>query len=289
VQVATGLSLSGPLEDTTAAALRAEAGALLTVLGSERLPLSYETYRGGSRGLRYVSTSTTTRATGRTLASLRQRGSSGTRLGRHAGAITVGMRRDRSLARSEGAGLPVRVESSVGNRGCRPARSASVPPAGAPGAGVKINDAHCRTPTVSAKGDSMRATSTFAAAALVALSGCSAQERVSHDDSLAGAPAVESSVPTAAAVDTEPFSLVIHCGGREANFDGRDWVASTPLPVLTPGKVSGLSTSIFDVEGTMARVGDDLLRFTVTDEDVVEKGQSVDFVPAAAPPTSRCE
>jgi hypothetical protein len=146
-----------------------------------------------------------------------------------------------------------------------------------------------RTPTALADGDSMRATSTFAAAALVALSGCSAQERVSHEDSLFGAPAMESNGPTVAAVETEPFSLVIHCGGREANFDGRDWVASTPLPVLTPVEVSGISTSIFDVDGTMARVGDDLLRFTVTDEDVVEKGQSVDFVPAAAPPTSRCE
>jgi hypothetical protein len=61
------------------------------------------------------------------------------------------------------------------------------------------------------------------------------------------------------------------------------------MPVLTPVEVSGISASIFDVDGTMARVGDDLLRFTLADEDVVEKGQSVDFVPAAAPPTSRCE
>ena len=80
------------------------------------------------------------------------------------------------------------------------------------------------------------------------------------------------------------FSLLTHCGIRDAEYAGREWVAETPLP-QPRGRAdeTGITTNDGHTEGTMTLVSDDLLRFVVTDPLVEEVGLTVDFVPATAP------
>ena len=80
------------------------------------------------------------------------------------------------------------------------------------------------------------------------------------------------------------FSLFTHCGISSTEYDGRMWVAATPLPEPR-GRADETGTRTNDgyTEGTMTLVDDDLLRFVVTDPLVEEVGLTVDFVPAPAP------
>jgi hypothetical protein len=80
------------------------------------------------------------------------------------------------------------------------------------------------------------------------------------------------------------FSLLTHCGISSTEYDGRTWVAETPLPEPR-GRADETGTRTNDgyTEGTMTLVDDDLLRFVVTDPLVEEVGLTVDFAPATAP------
>jgi hypothetical protein len=143
----------------------------------------------------------------------------------------------------------------------------------------------------------VRAVGPLAFLALFALAGCSAEDPVAASgSSVAPAAAVEvssaavsPSVAEASVPAAEPFSLLIHCGGTEANFAGRDWVASTSMPQVTVVHSDGNSETVNYIDGTMTRVADDLLRFTIADPKIVETGKTVDFVPADQPPVSHCE
>jgi hypothetical protein len=109
-------------------------------------------------------------------------------------------------------------------------------------------------------------------------------------------PSPSTPIPTSTATEVattatgEPFSLLTHCGISTTQFAGRDWVAATPLPQpRVRDDATGVVVADGHTSGTMTVIDDDLLRFTVTDPAVEEVGLTVDFVPAAAPPTSRCE
>jgi hypothetical protein len=139
----------------------------------------------------------------------------------------------------------------------------------------------------------MRAVGPFAVLALVALAGCSAEDPVAASGAVVAVEVGPSAVSPAGAEvpapEAEPFSLLIHCGGTDANFGGRDWVASTPMPQVTVVQSDRNSEIMNYIDGTMTRVADDLLRFTIADPEIVETGKTVDFVPAEQPPVSHCE
>ena len=138
--------------------------------------------------------------------------------------------------------------------------------------------------------------------ALVALAGCSSADgappatrsaqtpSATSTEAATTATATSTEAATTATATGEPFSLLTHCGIARTQFAGRDWVAVTPLaePRIRDD-VTGVVVSDGYTTGTMTVVDDDLVRFTVTDPTVEEVGLTVDFVPAAAPPTSFCE
>jgi len=133
----------------------------------------------------------------------------------------------------------------------------------------------------------------LAVVALVGLAGCASADVAPQAAPSAQTPSTTSTSTQAAATATatgEPFSLLTHCGISTTQFAGRDWVAVTPLPEpQIRDDVTGVVVSDGYTTGTMTVVNDDLVRFTVTDPTVKEVGLTVDFVPAAAPPTSFCE
>jgi hypothetical protein len=77
-----------------------------------------------------------------------------------------------------------------------------------------------------------------------------------------------------------PFDLMTHCGIRWTTFGGRDWRALQPAPEpkVLPGP-DGVSTVDFYTGGTMTLVDENLLRFTITEQYVEERGRTFDFVP----------
>lgn len=80
------------------------------------------------------------------------------------------------------------------------------------------------------------------------------------------------------------FSLLTHCGISNTEYDGRTWVAKTPLPEpRVRADVTGTVTHDGYTEGTMTLLDEDLLEFVVTDPLVEEVGLTVYFVPATAP------
>ncbi len=95
------------------------------------------------------------------------------------------------------------------------------------------------------------------------------------------------SVPVQAAPTTEaaaavPIRLATHCGIRDADFEGRHWVAITPAP--EPEPVPGPSGSTrYDgyTTGTMTLLSPGLARFAA---DTATGPVQVDFRPAPAPP-----
>lgn len=110
------------------------------------------------------------------------------------------------------------------------------------------------------------------------------------------APSVEIATPSApisvAAVLASsgvPFSLYVHCGISTTTYAGRDWVVAGPVPALT-ARADASESSVTDnsLDGVMTEVGEDRLRFVVSDSQVEESGASIEFVPTA-PPTSHCE
>ncbi|GAB4082757.1 hypothetical protein GCU67_20250 [Modestobacter muralis] len=139
----------------------------------------------------------------------------------------------------------------------------------------------------------MRIVKGFAIVAVFGLAGCTAQQQVSSNTAqvpaASEAPVASDQVVEEAVSAGEPFSLYVHCGGREANFQGRDWVAVTALPELTPVRTSGFSETVNSIDGSMIMAGDDLLTFTVADARFAEADATVNFVPAEHAPTSRCE
>ena len=127
----------------------------------------------------------------------------------------------------------------------------------------------------------MRTARLLVAAAVFGLAGCT----------WTGVPAQSTpTAPTAitpATATAESHSLTTHCGISTTLFAGREWVAATPVPepMLRPDA----GAQDFLTEGTMTVVGDDLIRFTVTDPTAEATGLTVDFVPAPASPTAWCE
>jgi hypothetical protein len=86
-----------------------------------------------------------------------------------------------------------------------------------------------------------------------------------------------------------PFSLLVHCGISTTEYAGRNWMVTGPVPALTArADASGVSETKNYLEGVMAEIGDDRLRFVVLDSQVEESGASIESVPTA-PPTSHCE
>lgn len=85
-----------------------------------------------------------------------------------------------------------------------------------------------------------------------------------------------------------PFDLLTHCGMSTTRFGGRYWHAMTPRaePSWRPGAggIYGYTA------GTMMMISSDLLRFVITDPQVVGDGDSVDFtpLPAASQPPLPC-
>lgn len=137
----------------------------------------------------------------------------------------------------------------------------------------------------------MRTGRPVAAFALLVLTGCSGGTSTAAQSSEPPSPVTESEAASATSSSSPgtPFNLTVHCGGRDARFEGRDWVASTELPTLTPVSVDGVSTGLWDVDGQMTKLSDDRLRFTIDDDDVVETGQFVEFVPNTGAPPPACE
>lgn len=139
----------------------------------------------------------------------------------------------------------------------------------------------------------MRGVRFLTVVALVGLAGCSSADVAPQAIPSAQTPSTTSTpteAVTTATATGEPFSLLTHCGISTTQFAGRDWVALTPLPepqIRDDG--TGVSVADGYTTGIMTVVADDLVRFTVTDPAVEEVGLTVDFVPAAAPPTSFCE
>lgn len=104
---------------------------------------------------------------------------------------------------------------------------------------------------------------------------------------------VTPSSPTTVAAVAEPsgvpFSLFVHCGISTAEYAGRNWVVAGPVPALTArADASGVSVTRNYLDGVMTEIGEDRLRFVVSDPQVEESGASIQFVPTA-PPTSHCE
>ena len=91
--------------------------------------------------------------------------------------------------------------------------------------------------------------------------------------------------PAEAAVGTAyPFDVYTHCGFRSVTFAGRLWQASpfTPEPQLRTPRSGGTVTYDGYTSGVMTLVRQNLLRFTVTDPDMVPPGGPIDFVPQAS-------
>ncbi len=88
-----------------------------------------------------------------------------------------------------------------------------------------------------------------------------------------------------------PFDLLTHCGIGTTRFGNRYWQATTPRPAPSrrPG-AGGISTYDVYTAGTMTLLSDGLLRFVITDPQVVGDGESIDFtpLPATAPPPLPC-
>jgi len=86
-----------------------------------------------------------------------------------------------------------------------------------------------------------------------------------------------------------PFDLYTHCGIEFTMFGGREWRAVTPQPEpdRIPGP-DGIVTYTGYTAGRMLLVNEGLLRFTITDSEAVNNGETVEFEPlsetAPAPP-----
>jgi hypothetical protein len=139
----------------------------------------------------------------------------------------------------------------------------------------------------------MKAAPLLTLLALLGLAGCTATDPPAQKapTGMDTAPSETSAAPPTTATG-EPFSLYTHCGFSTAVYADQDWVAVavTPPPALAdPPDATGLATYDGYTDGTMTLVSDSLLRFVVTDRTAADVGLTVDFVPAAAPPTSWCE
>jgi hypothetical protein len=91
--------------------------------------------------------------------------------------------------------------------------------------------------------------------------------------------------PSHAAVGTAyPFDVYSHCGFRSITFGGRRWQASPPAPEPELRTPKGADTVTYNgyTSGVMILVRPDLLRFTVTDPDVLRPTGPIDFVPLKA-------
>lgn len=96
-------------------------------------------------------------------------------------------------------------------------------------------------------------------------------------------------MPAVAKPSGVPFSLYVHCGISTTEYAGRNWVVAGPVPTLTArAQTSRFSETDQTLDGVMTKIGDDRLRFVVSDPQVEQSGASIDFVPTA-PPTSHCE
>lgn len=87
-----------------------------------------------------------------------------------------------------------------------------------------------------------------------------------------------------------PFDLLTHCGISTTHFSGRYWHATPrPEPSWRPGANGTYSYDGYTA-GTMTLLSGDLLRFVITDPQVVGDGDSVDFMslPATAPSPLPC-
>jgi len=136
------------------------------------------------------------------------------------------------------------------------------------------------------------------AAALMFLAACTAggaatQSAVSTDAAGSSNEVVTPSAPSTVAAVAEPsgvpFSLYVHCGISTTEYAGRNWVVAGPVPALTAkADTSRFSETDNSLDGVMTQIGEDRLRFLVSDSHVEESGASIEFVPTA-PPTSHCE